>query len=179
MSLLKSGSTAGGSLIITADNISSYVFPSGTAGLFAQASAPTGWTKSTTHNDKALRVVNGGTGGTSGGSTGFSSVFASRTPAGSVSVSLSDGSVGAHTLTSTEMPSHTHNVPSHGNSDNAGCSASGGGFMDNCEYPTKSTGGDGSHSHSYTSPSVSSSSFSGSAMDFAVAYVDIIIATKN
>lgn len=57
--------------------------PSGTSMLFMQAAAPTGWTKSTAHDDKALRIVSGGTGGGSGGSSGFSSVFgASKSTAG-------------------------------------------------------------------------------------------------
>ena len=43
--------------------------------LFAQTSAPTGWTKSTSHNKKALRVVSG-TG--SGGNQTFNTIFASR-----------------------------------------------------------------------------------------------------
>lgn len=42
-------------------------FPAGTVMIFAQASAPTGWTKLTTQNDKALRVVSGSTGGAAGG----------------------------------------------------------------------------------------------------------------
>jgi hypothetical protein len=42
-------------------------FPAGTVILFAQASAPTGWTKQTTNNDRMLRVVNS-TGGGIGGS---------------------------------------------------------------------------------------------------------------
>lgn len=47
-------------------------FPAGTVMIFAQASAPTGWTKITTQNDKALRVVSGSTGGTAGGTLGLS-----------------------------------------------------------------------------------------------------------
>lgn len=39
---------------------------SGTAMLFYQASAPTGWTKSTANNDKFLRVVSGSGGGSGG-----------------------------------------------------------------------------------------------------------------
>ena len=35
------------------------VHASGTTMLFQQSTAPTGWTKQTTHNDKALRVVTG------------------------------------------------------------------------------------------------------------------------
>jgi len=51
-------------------------FPSGTLMLFQQTAAPTGWTKETTHNDKALRVVTGTAG--SGGTTAFSTVHVSN-----------------------------------------------------------------------------------------------------
>ena len=57
MAQLKSGSTVGGDTILTTS--SSVGFASGTKVVFAQASAPTGWTQDTTHNDKALRVVSG------------------------------------------------------------------------------------------------------------------------
>ena len=33
-------------------------FGAGTAMIFQQTAAPTGWTKSTTHNNKALRLIN-------------------------------------------------------------------------------------------------------------------------
>ena len=56
--------------------------------LFYQSSAPTGWTKSTSHNNKALRVVSGSA--SSGGSNSFTSTFASR----SVSVSGSGSASG-------------------------------------------------------------------------------------
>lgn len=61
--------------------------------LFFQAAAPTGWTQ-TSHNNAALRVTSGVGGGT-GGSVGFTTLFA-RT------------ATDAHTLTTTEMPSHYH-----------------------------------------------------------------------
>ncbi len=41
--------------------------PGNTAMLFFMASPPTGWTKITAQNDKALRMVSGGTGGSPGG----------------------------------------------------------------------------------------------------------------
>ncbi|MFC1794371.1 hypothetical protein ACFL3Q_12380 [Planctomycetota bacterium] len=44
-------------------------FPTGTVMIFFQAAAPSGWTKSASHNDKYLRVVSG-SGGGSGGSSG-------------------------------------------------------------------------------------------------------------
>ena len=49
--------------------------PTGTAMLFAQASAPVGWVKSTSHNNKALRVVSGSGGGV-GGNRAFTTAFA-------------------------------------------------------------------------------------------------------
>lgn len=143
---------------------STNLIPAGTLMLFQQTSSPTGWTKQTTHNDKALRVVSGTA--SSGGSTAFTSVFASRTPSGT----LSGGEVGATTLSTAQMPSHTHTSWSFGNygawgmgnGANAGSAQSG------------AAGGGGSHTHTFTSPS-----FAGTAMDFSVQYVDLIIASKN
>ena len=43
------------------------IFAQGTDAIFFQASAPSGWAKNTSHNNKALRVVTG-SGGGSGGS---------------------------------------------------------------------------------------------------------------
>lgn len=74
-------------------------FPSGTAMVFAQTAAPTGWTKSTTHNNKALRVVSGTAG--SGGATAFTSVFGAGK------------STGSYTLTTTDIPAHTHTDSGH------------------------------------------------------------------
>jgi hypothetical protein len=131
-------------------------FPSGTTMLFVQTTAPTGWTKSTTHDDKALRVVSG-TAGT-GGSTAFTSVFASRTPS---------GTVGATTLTEAQIPSHTHTL-SIVTSGTTAATGAGTRIMPGSST-TGATGGGGSHNHSFT----------GTAMDFAVQYVDVIIATKD
>jgi hypothetical protein len=83
-------------------------FPSGTVMLFAQTAAPTGWTKSTTHNDKALRVVSGSA--SSGGSVDFTTAFVSQAVS---------GTVGATTLTIDQMPTHSHTYQdpghTHGN----------------------------------------------------------------
>jgi len=61
------------------------VFASGTSMLFQQTAAPTGWTKQTTHNDKALRIVTGTVG--TGGSVGFASAMGTPSVSGSVSIS--------------------------------------------------------------------------------------------
>ncbi len=69
---------------------------SGTIMLFQQTNAPTGWTKLTTQNDKALRVVSGAA--SSGGTVLFSA-----------------GVTESHVLTTPEIPSHTHTI-AHGTS---------------------------------------------------------------
>lgn len=84
-----------------------HLIPAGTVMLFFQASAPSGWTQVTTQNDKALRVVSG-TGAGTGGSTAFTSVFGSGKTTGSYTLTTSD--VPAHTH---DMGNHTHTGPSH------------------------------------------------------------------
>jgi hypothetical protein len=143
--------------------------PSGTVMMFFQAAAPTGFTQITTQNDKALRVVSGAGGGT-GGSVAFTTAFASQTPSGTVTVT---GSAGATTLTIPQMPSHTHTAGnstprSSGPAPVRSTAATG--------IATGGTGGGGSHDHPLT---ISSSTFSGNAINLAVQYIDVIIASKD
>lgn len=144
------------------------VFSSGTKMMFAQTSAPTGWTKDTTHDNKALRVVSGTAG--SGGSVAFTTAFASQAVS---------GTVGNTTLTEAQIPSHFHYV------DHASSLAVFGGGPQSRVYTrvldsyainatlsdrrTDTAGSSGSHNHSFT----------GTAINLAVQYVDIIIATKD
>lgn len=130
-------------------------FAAGTAMMFVQTSAPTGWTKSTTHNDKALRVVSGTA--SSGGSVAFTTAFASQAVS---------GTVGSTTLTTSQIPSHTHNV---GNAYVAGNCYGNFSAGNNNNAVSGGTGGGGSHNHSFT----------GTAINLAVQYVDVIIATKD
>jgi len=162
-------------------------FVSGTKMLFQQTSAPTGWTKDTTHNNKAIRIVSGTVG--TGGNSAFTTAFASYTPAGNVSVSGSvsmSGNIGSTTLSTSQIPSHTHTT-SYGdyvsNLGNGGNRARGyNGLISPRESASGSTGGGGSHNHNHNlsgSLTVNSSTFSGTAKDLAVQYVDTIIATKD
>lgn len=163
-------------------------FPSGTTTVFIQASAPTGWTKSATHNDKTLRIVSG-SGGGYGGSAGFTNAWSS--------VALS-GSVGNHTLTAAEMPSHTHTGTTGNGSashqhttfdwDGSYVAVNGGSSV---VCPTAAgigtglTGAAGSgHTHSFTSGSAGSDGAHNhtlSVNSFTVSpyYVDAIICVKN
>ena len=146
--------------------------------LFRQSSAPTGWTKVTSTNDATLRVVSGNV--SSGGSAAFSSTFTSRTPTGSLSGSLSGATIGGTTLTTSQMPSHNHGIQRSSDdeeSQNKGFNDDRGNRVVAYKYTT-SAGGNGSHTHSLTGGSISGS-VSMNAMDFAVKYVDVIIATIN
>jgi hypothetical protein len=175
--------------------------PVGTKMLFVQTAAPTGWTKDTTsHNNKALRVVTGTA--ASGGTVAFTTAFASRAVAGTVGsttatnnaatatnqAATQGGTVGNHTLTTAQIPSHTHatavTAPGFlGLIDGVQGVASGGN--------TGATGGGSAHNHTFTGSShnhtqdahthtqnAHTHTFTGTAIDLAVQYVDVIIATK-
>jgi hypothetical protein len=133
-------------------------FDSGTVMLFGQTAAPTGWTKDTSNNNNsALRVVTGTA--STGGSVDFTTAFVSQSVL---------GTVGSHTLTTSEIPSHLHSFTNYYGEGSGGQDARGsasGAFSQN----TNNTGGGGSHSHS----------FSGTAINLAVKYVDVIRASKN
>ena len=145
--------------------------PSGSVVPFYQSAAPTGWTQVTTLNDYALRIVSG-TGGTTGGSTAFSSVFTNQTP----TINTSGLSAGATTLSTTQMPSHSHSISTNNspgggaaNTTVHGDSCSGSGF----NISTAGNGGGGSHTHSISGSATSS------AITLNVQYANIILCSKN
>jgi hypothetical protein len=128
--------------------------PSGTVLVgFQQSAAPSGWTKVTTFNDYAMRIVNGTVGTTSG--VAFSTVFAQTATA-------------AETLTTTQIPSHAHSIANASQVQDSG-SPAGCGPTNNT--PTAATitstggvGSGGSHQHNVT---------------LNVNYLDVIICSKN
>lgn len=155
--------------------VASASFDSGTLMLFQQTTAPTGWTKQTTHDNKALRVVSGTA--SSGGSVAFTTAFASQTPSGSVSITSITGSAGATTLATNQIPSHTHNIAAR-NANTEGSFVRKSNDFNALDIPTGAAGGGGSHNHSFSFSS-GSASFSGNAINLAVQYVDLIIASKD
>ena len=156
-----------------ARDVSESYFPSGTKMLFQQTTAPTGWTKVTSSNDVALRVVSGTVG--SGGSVAFETAFASQ----SISAH-SGGAVSNHFLTKAQIPAHYHNIKCINvagepyNGAVAGGHSSGQWQTDayTRTSPSSEMGG-GSHDHGFTQPS------DHSAINLSVKYVDTIIATKD
>jgi hypothetical protein len=163
--------------------------PAGTRVMFHQTAAPTGWTKDTTnYNEHALRVVTGTA--SSGGSVNFTTAFASQGVSGSVAVTAASGIAGtadAMTLTESQMPSHNHEG-GHGveypiNGAGRATTWRNVSSQDGSRTTamTFSTGGSSSHSHSVSggSHTHTSGAFSGTAINMAVKYVDIIIAQKS
>jgi hypothetical protein len=146
-------------------------FVPGTRILFQQSTAPTGWTKDVTLNDRALRVVSGTVG--TGGSAAFSAVF------------NASGVTGATALTVAQMPSHAHAAyvgdpgHQHSMSTQGGFSGGPGNVAQSGVYQGKyytdisgtgisvsigANGGNQAHTH---------------PLNLHVNYVDAIVATKD
>jgi hypothetical protein len=183
-------------------------FPQGTSMLFQQTSAPTGWTKQTTHNDKSLRLTSGTVG--TGGSVAFSTALgAGATVAGgsvtgdptsniaatvgNLAVSIS-GSIANTTLSINQIPSHTHAIakPEVGGNTVNTARSTGGATVNNNTFGTQNAGGGGAHSHTHnlsgsmsgapgTSGNVTAGNLAVGASTAAinVQYVDFIIANKD
>lgn len=170
---------------------------SGTAMMFKQTAAPTGWTKVTTDNDAALRVVSGTA--STGGTVAFTTAFASQAVNGTV------GTSGATTLTSSQIPAHTHGFSGTSSGQSANHQHS---MFDNSAGTTVNPGPNGylvynmgaggnatgingvNHTHTYSgttdngtgggsSHTHSGGTFTGTAINLAVKYVDVIVATKD
>jgi len=155
------------------------IIPQNTKAVFYEPSAPGGWSQVTTHNNKALRVVSGtgggfGSGGTAGpGGQPFSTIFPTslRPISGNVTAV---GSVQPTTLTTQQIPGHTHNA---GSSVNVSPGSPGiGGRAVNTNAPaTSPTGGGQAHTHPFSG---GSSPYSGT-IDLRVQYIDVIICSFN
>jgi len=178
------------------------VIPSGTRMLFQQTAAPTGWTKITSFDNAALRVVNGAAG--SGGSVGFTSAFSNQNVS-STALSAAQMPSHAHSFsgaTSNVNIDHIHSGATDGVGDHVhtytviaavgGSSYTGGG----AGTVTTTTGGAGAHAHSFSSGGMNTNqvhghTYSGAtsaegsgashthSINLAVQYVDIIIASRD
>ena len=150
-------------------SLSTNPIPSSTVMLFYQSSAPTGWTQVTSLNDYDMRITSS-TGGSTGGTTAYSTVFSNQTP----TITTSGLSAGATTLSTSQMPSHTHGINNYYGAVGGGCNPQ---IISipcyNAAIPTSATGGGGSHSHSISGSATSS------AITLNVRYANIILCSKN
>jgi hypothetical protein len=172
-------------------------FASGTVMPFRQSAAPTGWTKETSlYNNSAFRCVTGSV--SSGGTADFATVFAARTiaQANLPDVSLTAAAAGDHNHGGTRNSTGANVAEdstcplaygvgsggtgtwafdpgfaqiTHGGSDHSATSSN----TSNDVFGPVYIPASGTHTHSV------SLGGSGTAMDFAVKYVDMIIATKS
>ena len=159
-------------------------FDSGTLMLFQQTTAPTGWTKQTTHDNKALRVVTGTA--SSGGSNTFSGVFNTAVPVSGTSnnstVTIS-GSTAGHVLTQAQLPDYTLVPDQKAKTEdkgtlNRGSSSGGGASYEFLDIP--SGGSDQAHSHGAGTLAGDNHSHTyTSDLELNVQYVDLIIAAKD
>lgn len=122
------------------------LFESGTEMVFFQAAAPTGWTQNTTHTNKGLRVVDGAGGG-SGGTLNFDNATVSN-----------------HTLTTAQLPSHTH--PQR---------------IDTAATGDGSAGATGANSPDDTTAGVTGSTGSGNAHNHGLdlKFIDVIVCARD
>ena len=144
--------TVAGAATVAGDPVTA--FPSGTVMLFRQAAAPTGWTKVTTYNNYALRIVSGTP--SSGGTVAFSDLF--------------NASV-------TNLAQHNHGVtdPGHNHTKtdtNVGGGTNGAATWYGNTNPTRYT------STETTGISINNSG-SGATTTFAVKYVDAVFCQKD
>jgi hypothetical protein len=150
--------------------------------IFRQTSAPTGWTKKTDHDNKALRVVSGAV--SSGGTHDLSSPpSTSHTHTSAAHGHGMSGSIGQTTLTIAQMPNHSHTMTGNvwrnlGDPYThlyVGAPGSGSGT-------TSNTGGGGSHNHGHglsVSSSTPPATGSTAPTAFSPKFIDIIVAEKD
>lgn len=147
----------------------------GTEMLFRQTTPPTGWSKSTSYNNRALRVTTGSVSDYNAG-FGVSSVWQSSSwgtssstpglPSHNHSDSASSGNSGSHTHAGTQRAagSNADAGVARYTSNNASVTGSGGNHSHSISVTVNSNGTNSTHSHS---------------VDRRINYVDIIIAVKD
>lgn len=157
-------------------------FPTGTRMLFAQTAAPVGWTKDTEHNDKALRIVSGDA--SSGGTTPFTTVFGARTinrnnlPNVSLDCDGSTGPAGQHRHFTATTGANSATL-----TDTNALVRQGSNYTLNGSGTAASVGQTNlvsDHIHTFEGETESmNGGVTQQAMDFAVQYVDVIIAVRD
>lgn len=165
----------------------------GTQMVFLEASAPTGWTQNTasTLANATLRVITTGSAGT-GGTDEFQSVFAAKSTDGNAvaddlsGLSTSGGTASATTLSTPQLPSHTHNSEKPTGSvavlfSPVKTSAQ---LNNNGNYPG-TTGGGGSHTHpvsgsaTFTGNIATTSPVSLSVPNMDIKHANVIVCSKD
>jgi hypothetical protein len=184
--LTASGITFGDS---TQLNSKTGIFPTNTNWVFYQASAPTGWTKQITHDNKALRVVSGNGGG-SAGTNSFTTTMTNFVLSGPFTSSDSTGGTG---LDLTQISSHDHlsngvqfnAVPSLFNPNGSFVGWNGGdvtravGWTRATNPATGPGGGTGPIGDAHFHPFSGTATLPSTPVSIDVQYVDVIVCSFN
>jgi len=146
-------------------------FDSGTRMLFQQTATPFGWTKDTTHNNKALRIVNGAV--STGGTSSFTTAFGSGKTTDSQTLSTSQ--IPAHDHGPAGTHGHTMNIANNSDTTSnstgkSGAATPGAGTNSGIiqavgDHTHTSVGGGAGHAHNLS--------------NFDLMYVDFIIGVKD
>jgi hypothetical protein len=160
------------------------IIPSGTKFLIHSSTAPTGWTKRTDNSfdNAALRIVSqtGWVSNTQVGRTKFTQAFKEHQKSYTIQSSISQLQVGNHTLSTPQIPQHSHNMPNAGGGAAvAGSTPSnqGGDRANMSNGTTGQKGGGGQHSHPVSYGSVTGPLSTNH--NIAVRYVDVILCAYN
>lgn len=159
------------------------IFASGTKTLFQQSSAPTGWTKDTTFNNAALRVISGSV--VNGGTEDFTNVFTNHVFSNST---FPVNALGGFTLAWPNIAPHVHvNTPAPGRRTASNVGTQPGTVpaptpttprLDPTGAVNATTGnsaGTGSNAHDHPVTATAS----GSIASMSVKYIDMILASKD
>ena len=162
----------------------------GTQMVFLQSSAPTGWTQNTasTLSNATLRVITSGSAGT-GGANSFDTVFGpSKSTSGSASAGIAPltvggGSCSSHTLSTPEIPSHSHPYNRGGSPRTVGIGGNSSALR-SAGSSSNSTGGGGGHSHPISGSGTASGNIDAPSVALSVPnmnlkHANVIVCSKD
>lgn len=158
--------------------------PSSSITLFNATTAPTGWTQVTTYNDAMLRVTSNSSVST-GGSIGFTSGLVNNITATatvsfpSITLSPSTGDIAPHTHGGGAQITFSGRY-GPGTSPAITVFYAGGSYTLTGSETATNTGSGTAHSHTASQPSsYPTFSVTGETLNFAIQYVDLLIAQRN
>jgi hypothetical protein len=173
--------------------------PVNSVSVFQQATAPINWTRITTYDNMALRLVNSSNTIVTSAQP-FTTTFSGPIPFGGSSLTVqSSCTTQATTLSSSQLPPHTHTTPAVNGAQGPAtpyglplvptaisCAANGafnfaacGQTTSNAKTPACQTWGGGSHTHAQTFGGPGTIPFTPGTINFSINYIDIILCKRS
>lgn len=160
--------------VTSSDVAKSDLFPIGTRTLWVQATAPLGWTQTLDNNQRTVRIVSGGTGGTQYGTIPYDTIFV---PSYSFNANV-PGATLILAAAGVAVPSHGHGGSGSGCPVNAGYTFEPQRSVgtESNDGSSSSSGGGGGHIHPYSANLVTQP---GSSGNFNIKYTNCIECVRN